>query len=129
MSAIGQTTWSEYSTLSVLKICSWQVCFDVFPGRRETVKIKRTLPFNPLLLSRPIADSLTERAWPPMKSLRTADRREPLITYCDRMDNGIVVGFDDGKAAYYSAALLHAALPQAKMMPSDSEDSGLPQDG
>jgi len=64
-----------------------------------------------------------------MKSLRTADRREPLITYCDRMDNGIVVGFDDGKAAYYSAALLHAALPQAKMMPSDSEDSGLPQDG
>jgi hypothetical protein len=37
------------------------------------------------------------------------------------MDNGIVVGFDDGKTAYYSAALLHAALPQAQMMPSDSE--------
>lgn len=53
--------------------------------------------------------------------------RESRISYSDRMDNGIVVGFDDGNTAYYSAALLHATLPQAQMMPSDSEDSGLPQ--
>lgn len=46
------------------------------------------------------------------------------ITFSDRMDNGIVVGFDDGKTAYYSAALLHAILPQAQAMPSDSEDAG-----
>jgi hypothetical protein len=50
------------------------------------------------------------------------------ITFSDRMDNGIVVGFDDGKTAYYSAALLHATLPQAQMMPSDSDDSGLPHE-
>ena len=53
--------------------------------------------------------------------------RESRISYSDRMDNGIVVGFDDGNTAYYSAALLHATLPQARMMPSDSEDGGLPQ--
>ena len=54
-------------------------------------------------------------------------RRESRITFSDRMDNGILVGFDDGKTAYYSAALLHATLPQARMLPSDSEDRGLPQ--
>jgi hypothetical protein len=43
------------------------------------------------------------------------------------MNNGIVIGFDDGKTAYYSAALLHAALPQVQMMPSDSETGDPPQ--
>jgi hypothetical protein len=56
-------------------------------------------------------------------------RRESRITFSDRMDNGIVVGFDDGKTAFFSASLLRATLPQAQMMPSDSEDTGLPQDG
>ena len=62
-----------------------------------------------------------------MASFLMDDRRESRITFSDRMDNGIVIGFDDGNTAYYSAALLHATLPQAQMMPSDSEDSGLPQ--
>ena len=62
-----------------------------------------------------------------MASFLMEGRRESRITFSDRMDNGIVVGFDDGKTAYYSAALLHATLPQAQMMPSDSEDSGLHQ--
>ena len=62
-----------------------------------------------------------------MTSFLMDGRRESRITFSDRMDNGVVVGFDDGKTAYYSAALLHATLPQAQMMPSDSEDSGLPQ--
>ena len=44
------------------------------------------------------------------------------------MDNGIVVGFDDGMTAYFPAALLYTSLPQAQMMPSDSEDSGLPHE-
>jgi hypothetical protein len=58
------------------------------------------------------------------------DRRpEPRVIFSDRIDGGMVIGFDDGKTAYYSAALLHATLPQAQMMPSDSEDTGLPQDG
>jgi hypothetical protein len=51
-------------------------------------------------------------------------RSEPRIIFSDRMDNGMVIGFDDGKTAFYSAALLHSALPKAKMMPSDTEDSG-----
>jgi len=58
-----------------------------------------------------------------MASFLMDDRRESRITFSDRLDNGIVVGFDDGKTAFYSAALLHATLPQAKMMPSDSVDS------
>jgi len=62
-----------------------------------------------------------------MTSFRMNGRPNPRVTFSDRMDNGIVVGFDDGKAAYYSAALLYSSLPQAQMMPSDSEDSGLPQ--
>jgi hypothetical protein len=58
-----------------------------------------------------------------MASFLMDDRRKSRITFSDRLDNGIVVGFDDGKTAFYSAALLHATLPQAKMMPSDSVDS------
>jgi hypothetical protein len=52
---------------------------------------------------------------------------EPRVVFSDRIDGGMVIGFDDGKTAYYSAALLYTTLPQAQMMPSDSEDSGLPQ--
>jgi hypothetical protein len=62
-----------------------------------------------------------------MTSFRMNGRPNPRITFSDRMDNGIVVGFDDGKTAYYSAALLHAVLPQAKMMPSDAV-RGLPHE-
>jgi hypothetical protein len=51
----------------------------------------------------------------------------PTVRPSDRMNNGIVIGFDDGKTAYYSAALLHAALPQVQMMPSDSETGDPPQ--
>jgi hypothetical protein len=54
-------------------------------------------------------------------------RSEPRVIFSDRIDGGMVIGFDDGKTAYYSAALLHTALPQAQMMPSDS-DSGLPHE-
>ena len=41
----------------------------------------------------------------------------------------MVVGFDDGNTAYYSAALLHATLPQAQMMPSDSETGDPTKEG
>ena len=57
------------------------------------------------------------------------ERSEPYVTFTDRIEGGIVVGFKDGTTAFYSAALLHATLPQAQMMPSDSEDTGIPQDG
>jgi hypothetical protein len=54
-------------------------------------------------------------------------RSEPYVTFTDRIDGSIVVGFEDGKTAFYSATLLYATLPQAQMMPSDSE-SGLPHE-
>jgi hypothetical protein len=51
---------------------------------------------------------------------------DPRIVSVDRMDNGAVVSFDDGKTALYSAALLYATLPQARAMPSDSETPPIP---
>ena len=62
-----------------------------------------------------------------MTSFLMEARPEPRVIFSDRIDGGMVIGFDDGKTAYYSAALLYTTLPQAQMMPSDSEDSGLPQ--
>jgi hypothetical protein len=52
---------------------------------------------------------------------------EPRVTFSDRINNGIVVCFDDGKTVFYSAALLQAVMPQAQMMPSNSDDSGVSQ--
>jgi hypothetical protein len=49
-------------------------------------------------------------------------RPDPRIIKSDRLDNAIVVAFDDGKTALYSAALLYVTLSQARMLePSDSE--------
>lgn len=48
---------------------------------------------------------------------------DPLVIFADRIDGGLVIGFDDGKAAYYSAALLHGTLDQAQILSSDSEDN------
>lgn len=53
-------------------------------------------------------------------------RPDSRITFCDRLDNGIVVAFDDGKTAFFPATLLRATLPQAQMLPSDSETGELP---
>jgi hypothetical protein len=50
----------------------------------------------------------------------------PRIISVDRMDNGAVVSFADGTTAHYSAALLHATLPQATAMPPEAEDANLP---
>jgi hypothetical protein len=46
----------------------------------------------------------------------------PRIISVDRMDNGAVVSFNDGKTAFYPAALLYAVLPQAQAIPDDSDD-------
>jgi hypothetical protein len=50
-------------------------------------------------------------------------RSKPRVTFSDRLNDGIVVGFDDGTTAFYSAELLRSTLPQAQMMPSDAEDA------
>ena len=61
-----------------------------------------------------------------MSSSSMDARPEPRIVSSDRMDSGIVVSFDDGKTALYSAALLHATLPQARPIPLDSENDWPP---
>ncbi len=61
-----------------------------------------------------------------MQSLRMDAPSDPRIVSLDRMDNGAVVSFDDGKTALYSAALLYAILPQARAILSESEDHRLP---
>jgi hypothetical protein len=52
-------------------------------------------------------------------------RPDPGIVSFDRLHNGVVVSFDDGKTALYSAALLYATLPQAHEILSESEGDGL----
>jgi hypothetical protein len=43
-------------------------------------------------------------------------RPDPRIIKSDRLDNAIVVAFDDGNTALYSAALLYATLSQARLL-------------
>jgi hypothetical protein len=52
---------------------------------------------------------------------------DPRIISCDRMGSGIVVSFDDGRSALYSAALLYATLHQARVLPSEAEADWLSQ--
>ena len=53
------------------------------------------------------------------------DSVEPHVISVDRMDDGAVVSFGDGRTAFFSAALLYATLPQAREMPSNFEDGWL----
>jgi DUF971 family protein len=39
---------------------------------------------------------------------------EPCVIEVDRLDGGVIITFDDGKSAFYSASLLRSAFPQAK---------------
>ena len=49
-------------------------------------------------------------------------RPDPRIIKSDRLDNAIVVAFDDDKTALYSAVFLYATLSQARLLePSISE--------
>jgi len=38
----------------------------------------------------------------------------PRIISAERLSDGVVVAFDDGKCALFSASLLHATIPQAE---------------
>jgi hypothetical protein len=44
----------------------------------------------------------------------------PRIINSDRLDSGIVVSFEDGRSALYSAELLYTNLANARAMPSNS---------
>jgi hypothetical protein len=49
-------------------------------------------------------------------------RPDPRIIKSDRLDNAIVVAFDDGTTALYSAALLYATLSQARVLESSASE-------
>jgi hypothetical protein len=48
---------------------------------------------------------------------------DPRIVGADRLAGGVVITFDDGKAALYPASLLYATLPQAQQIADDELDS------
>jgi len=51
------------------------------------------------------------------------DTTLPHIIYVERLNGSVVIGFDDGKTALYSAALLYKILAQARdlsdLLPDD----------
>jgi hypothetical protein len=50
-------------------------------------------------------------------------REQPHVTQADRHKGGIIVTFEDGKAAFYPAALLHSIFAQAEEFPeADDQD-------
>jgi hypothetical protein len=44
----------------------------------------------------------------------------PRVLSADRASGGVIITFDDGKCAVYSASLLHATLGQAELIPDES---------
>ena len=46
----------------------------------------------------------------------------PCIIVADRVKSGVVIEFDDGKGAFYSASLLRAVLAQAEEIDKTAED-------
>jgi hypothetical protein len=49
----------------------------------------------------------------------TPTERQYQIISASVYDNGMIVSFDDGKTALYSASLLRAMMPQARQMFSE----------
>jgi hypothetical protein len=47
----------------------------------------------------------------------------PRIVSADRMDNCVIVTFDDDKCAVYSAGLLYSVLSQAKEVVDDQDSA------
>jgi len=48
---------------------------------------------------------------------------EPHIVYAERLGGGVIITFDDGRCAVYSALLLHNTFPQAtEVKDSDTEE-------
>jgi hypothetical protein len=45
----------------------------------------------------------------------------PRLLSAERLDNAVVITFDDGKCSLYSAALLYSILPQAKEIEPEDE--------
>jgi hypothetical protein len=48
----------------------------------------------------------------------------PRVVFAERLDGGVVVTFEDGKCALYSAALLYLQLDQAQILLDEPDDLG-----
>jgi len=51
-----------------------------------------------------------------------ADHRIPRIIEALRLKDGVLITFEDGKTAIYSAALLYAVFPKAHELNEDLSD-------
>ena len=47
---------------------------------------------------------------------------DPRILSTEKYENAVLVTFEDGRCALYSASLLHATLPQAEQLWDDEKD-------
>lgn len=47
----------------------------------------------------------------------------PRIVSAERLSNSVVITFDNGQCAEYSASLLHDTLPQARLLLQSSDES------
>lgn len=50
------------------------------------------------------------------RSLSMVDSEDPRILAADRMNDGVVISFSNGKCAFYSCAVLMAVLSQCKAL-------------
>jgi hypothetical protein len=49
-------------------------------------------------------------------------RSQPRIVSAERLADGVVVTFDDGRCAVYSVSLLYTTLPQAEEVPEPMDE-------
>jgi hypothetical protein len=46
-------------------------------------------------------------------------RPTPHILSVERLKRGVIIDFEDGKSAVYSASLLYSVLPRAELLPDE----------
>ncbi len=61
----------------------------------------------------------TDDAGPYRQNSVMANAVNPGLVTAERVDTGLVIKFADGRCAFYSAAVLYAALSQAKALDED----------
>jgi len=53
---------------------------------------------------------------------------QPRVTYADRLEDGVIITFDNGKCVIYPASLFYAFLPQAtEVVKLEAEEIGYPK--
>jgi len=60
--------------------------------------------------------------WEGWHSVRMTDTLKPRIEQADRVDNGVVVSFEGGEVAFYSAELLYGMRASAVNLPDSEAD-------